>query len=315
MATSVTPSESVKGVEIKNDTIADEDDRSSSLSDLGDGGTNEELEDPHLGALNDLVGNDTEAETERLEDSPQKLRKHMGVVLSLNANADEIGSSPPPAQGPVDKSEIKHQLSSTHNSAEEHRPTLEPDVINGDADQVSDISSLEDSPEELSKMTSPTIINKKRKRPSPPASDDGGHRITSPIPTSEKRPTDSNLTPQSTSHTEEAKRASSVEDEDCNILADTRMLSDVGDDEGIIRQLAPSKAQKSKKGRRKGKKVKEDEIGKSQLGRGTLEAPEDGMEGLNGTNREKNHGEAMDLDEGHEDAEAEIVAKNEEERK
>ena len=55
------------------------DDRSSSLSEIGErGGRDEpdnEIEEP-----SDAI--DTEAETERLEDSPQKIRKHQNVVLT-----------------------------------------------------------------------------------------------------------------------------------------------------------------------------------------------------------------------------------------
>ena len=322
METAVNRSESIKGVEIEENTMVDEDDRSSSLSDLGDGGANEELDDAHRGPINDSDGNDTEAETERLEDSPQKLRKHKGVVLSLSANADDIASSPPAIQGPIVETEVIHQLYSNRNNIDVLPQALESETMNGDVDQVSDISSGrfwgsrgEGSPGVLSKVASPpTIAGKKRKRPSPPAFDESEHRFTSPVPTSQKRLSESNVAAQSTNDTEEPQRASPAVDDDCNILVDNRLLSDVGEDQGVIPQLVQSKVQKSKKGKRKGKKVKEDEIGKSQLSKGALEVPEDVIEGVNGTDGAYNHEEAMELDDVHEDAEAEVVAKNEEER-
>ena len=55
---------------------AADDDRSSSLSELGDRGG---IEHSSRAASE---ANDTEAETERLEDSPQKQRKQRNVVLS-----------------------------------------------------------------------------------------------------------------------------------------------------------------------------------------------------------------------------------------
>lgn len=316
METSVNRSKSAKGVEIDDNTVVDEDDRSSSLSDLGDGGTNEELDDAHRGPMIDSDGNDTEAETERLEDSPHKVRKHKGVIVSLSANADDTGSSPPPIQETINEIEVIHQLYPTHNSIDVLPQALEPEAMNGDVDQVSDISSLEGSLEELSKVAPPlSIAGKKRKRPSSPALEEREHRITNPVSTSQKRLSESNLAIQSTNNAEEVQRASPADDDDGNTLLDNRILSDVGEDQGVTRLLLPSKAQKSKRGKRKGKKVKEDEIGKSQLSKGALEVPEDVNEELNGTDGVYNHEEAMDLDDVHEDAEAEVVAKNEEERK
>ena len=58
---------------------ADVDDRSSSLSELGERAGNEEVDN---GSHGDSEPNDTEAETERLEDSPQKQRELHDVVLA-----------------------------------------------------------------------------------------------------------------------------------------------------------------------------------------------------------------------------------------
>lgn len=313
--TMVNRTESVEGVKIDDKTMIDEDDRSSSLSDLGDGGANEDLDDAHRGSMNDSDANDTEAETERLEESPQKLRKHKRVVLSLSANAGDIGSSPPAMQGPIHETEITHQSYIAHDNVAVLPQVLGPGVANGDIDQVSDISSLEGSPEELSKVASPpTITSKKRKRPSPPPLDDREPRPISSILSSQKRRSGSNLAEQSANNTEETPRASPADDDDGNALVDTTALSDAGEDQGVTRQLVPSKAQKSKRGKRKGKKVKEDEIGKRLLSKGALEVAEDVIEEPNGTDGAYNHEEAVDLDDVHDDAEAEVIAKNEEER-
>ena len=63
-----------------------EDDRSSSLSELGERGAHDEPETT-FGEGTDV--DDTEAETERLDDSPQKMREHQNVVLALAGQIDK----------------------------------------------------------------------------------------------------------------------------------------------------------------------------------------------------------------------------------
>ncbi len=70
---------------------ADVDDRSSSLSELGERAGHEEVDNVSHG---DSEANDTEAETERLDDSPQKQRQLHNVVLaSTNGMYGDRGSS------------------------------------------------------------------------------------------------------------------------------------------------------------------------------------------------------------------------------
>lgn len=70
--------------------ITEIDDRSSSLSEIEDGTVAEVLENGKAEPTVDADGNDTEAETERLEDSPQKLRSCKNVVLTTSNNTDHI---------------------------------------------------------------------------------------------------------------------------------------------------------------------------------------------------------------------------------
>ena len=72
-------SEVVKNGEKTDVPQADVDDRSSSLSELGERAGHEEVENVSHG---DSEANDTEAETERLEESPQKQRELNNVVLA-----------------------------------------------------------------------------------------------------------------------------------------------------------------------------------------------------------------------------------------
>lgn len=57
-----------------------EPDRSSSLSDIGDRAEENMAQPERTLAATDSDPNDTEAETERLEDSPQKLRENQNLV-------------------------------------------------------------------------------------------------------------------------------------------------------------------------------------------------------------------------------------------
>ena len=64
------------------------DDGSSSLSEIGDRAGHEDMARP---AGNESDANDTEAETERLADSPQKQRKPAALVHTLtNAHCEDI---------------------------------------------------------------------------------------------------------------------------------------------------------------------------------------------------------------------------------
>lgn len=69
----------------------EEDSRSSSLSEIGERADHDEAGNAFCDA-NDA--NDTEAETERLEDSPQKLRNHKDIVLNSTNALYEVRSGP-----------------------------------------------------------------------------------------------------------------------------------------------------------------------------------------------------------------------------
>lgn len=69
----------------------EEDDRSSSLSEIGERADHDEAGNAFYDAFD---ANDTEAETERLEDSPQKLRDHKDIVLDSTNALYEVHSGP-----------------------------------------------------------------------------------------------------------------------------------------------------------------------------------------------------------------------------
>ncbi|KAG8530818.1 uncharacterized protein KY384_004175 [Bacidia gigantensis] len=108
--------------------------RSSSLSDLEERIDNEEIDHMDLVKEDDLEANDTEAETERLEDTPLTQRKHQDVLLTSAAGVGLI-SSP-----------------------------ISPTMIDAPLRAMSEASSLAVSSEEEAHPISNTSSPRKRKR-------------------------------------------------------------------------------------------------------------------------------------------------------
>lgn len=82
----------VNGIQYTRDSTVEGDDRSSSLSEIGDRAGNDDVVSTRLGVAGGSEANDTEAETERLEDSPQKTLKHNNVVM-LSSSHDLSNST------------------------------------------------------------------------------------------------------------------------------------------------------------------------------------------------------------------------------
>lgn len=107
-------------------------DGSSSLSDIEDKDPDEQEDEDDIS--NDSEANDSEAETERLEDSPNKLRKHQDVVLSAGSDSQIYERSP---------SKLKHQTTlDTAEDDEEDEPLSE---VEDDEDNNSDNESVKSS--------------------------------------------------------------------------------------------------------------------------------------------------------------------------
>lgn len=213
---------------------AEEDDKSSSLSELEDrGGIEHSSHDAS-------EANDTEAETERLEDSPQKQRGHQDVVLTSTNGA----------YGDQLKQSIARILPETivnpgpGSEGERH-------------EQTSDISSLEDSGEESSKGVSRRLsIPTKRRRSSfeeDSASDPGNLREPS---TKAMKLFDNNAAEASAKMDTEFAPNILAADCDTQVVADTA-ISPTNEEQPRMHQ-AQSK-QKHKKGKRKGKRTPKDE--------------------------------------------------------
>ncbi|KAL9122252.1 MAG: hypothetical protein Q9187_001187 [Circinaria calcarea] len=139
---------------------SDGDDRSSSLSDIEDRPGNELVENNHVEFPQGPEGDDTEAETERLEESPQKLRKQKHVILSSSKRHD-IERATSLVQSGIESKDKTLQQVGLANASGLGDDILELDQI----DQMSEISSLGDSATETSRPTSPIKQGIKRKRP------------------------------------------------------------------------------------------------------------------------------------------------------
>ena len=138
------------------------DDTSSSLSDIEDRAANELLENNQDKSARPSDNDDTEAETERLEESPHKTRQHKNIILGL-ARVDDTSdqvlteSSNHPKQNGVLQAKRPTDKPGSRDIRFEDDPN----------DPTSDISSLGDTATEISQPASPTVkAGKKRKRSS-----------------------------------------------------------------------------------------------------------------------------------------------------
>lgn len=75
------------------ESTAEADDRSSSLSEIGDRVGNDDLVSSRSRPANGSDLDDTEAETERLEESPQKPRKNQNLVMASTSHIFSNGTS------------------------------------------------------------------------------------------------------------------------------------------------------------------------------------------------------------------------------
>lgn len=89
-----TTKELVNGIHYTRESTAEADDRSSSLSEIGDRVGNDDLVSSRSRLANGSDPDDTEAETERLEESPQKPRKNQSVVMTPTTHIFRNGTSP-----------------------------------------------------------------------------------------------------------------------------------------------------------------------------------------------------------------------------
>lgn len=153
------------------DRIGDVDvdgDGSSSLSDIEDkDGDQDNLEGEDSELSDQSDENDSEAETERLEDSPQKLRQHQDVVLSSRPDAPAYHQSPSKLQyeftAGADEEDVESLSGDDASlSGSEKGVSLDED----DNDPTTNAITLEGAQEETAKGIALDVGGNKRKRSS-----------------------------------------------------------------------------------------------------------------------------------------------------
>lgn len=308
-------------------SVAEGDDQSSSLSDIDDGPDEDEADDneaddndPPLDEV--LAQDDSEAETERLENSPLKLAKYKNVVLSSTLRQPE-----PTSAGLMQRStEVlsKDKEGSDPVQSVAHEDIFYTGISNGDRESkaAEPISVLLAEPCDGNKRvpSPPEIAGKKRKRTSPRSQEvydenedaEMARKRSSVIKSEPNGNSLSNQNSLSEQDFEERRKeleatASEIDAEQAN--EDENIVKDVG------QRSSSTKAKKGKTGKRKGKKVREAILG------GT--APDNSIP-LNDAYTVVDDGQVPDVDneeeedtalvEGDgEEAEAEIAARTEEE--
>ena len=144
--------------DIEHVSEMDHDDRSSSLSDVEDRPTavTNEKRIGNSSPMSDEAAYDTEAETERLEESPHKGRKQLNITLSVSnkATTEDVGQTHTVT---AESSRSKEIAVPVGSHGKDHDDNF---------DQTSDITSLGDSDGggESRAISSTTFAGKKRKR-------------------------------------------------------------------------------------------------------------------------------------------------------
>ena len=245
------------GIEESDKAQAEADDRSSSLSDLGDRTGVE-----HSSHAGSEEVNDTEAETERLEDSPQKERRHQDVVLTSVSGIYDDQQNPATARALPETSsnlglspsrdvplEVTNCASDPGSEAERH-------------EQTSDISSIEDSGEESGKHLSPSSSSLVKRKRSNFEEDSASEPDVIREPSAKAMKLfDGDTAEVSAKLGPMTQPVAPAEDYDMQVNANAALSP--GNEKQSRKTQAPTK-QKHQKGKRKGKKTPDHEIGNTQ---------------------------------------------------
>ncbi|KAL8823345.1 MAG: hypothetical protein Q9191_005941 [Dirinaria sp. TL-2023a] len=255
-------------------TMGDADGRSSSLSDIEDGGII--ADSPSAQAGQALDAGDTEAETERLEESPHKDRKHQNIVLTESLGDRGDGGSV-----------FKHLAVSTEEPSH--------DKVDGNtALQTSDISSLEDSSENSS-----TSYPRKRKRSARIMSAQRSREQSETIPDPLASPSGS---------TKGKALGEVIADEDMED-GDEAALSELDDEQNLHRENSVESGQEHSNDERKAKMVKsnhEQSPERPDTEIGIVVEPAETVGEVD------SNGEDGEMEEGVDDAEVDMGVRNEE---
>jgi hypothetical protein len=284
----------------------EDDSRSSSLSDIEDGLDNEQLDSINPKLRKAPVEVDSEAETERIEESPNKTQKQSDIYLTSGTQE----KSPSKLMYSTNVGDIEKELDRTDNLGE-----------TGLASNGTDLHTTVNvplSPTKSSRMVSPPsdLTGKKRKRTSGEDSNSSsGTEADQPLRKrtgSIKSDTNGNNVDEMEIEDDvddEARPERTGDEEEQHVAAahdDGALIGDM--DESDHKQVDP-RSKKSKKGKRKGKKILE-------IAEQSIRAQSEVIPEVSINSPAPTQGEEPDhLDEEEDDADdAEAAARNEEER-
>ncbi|KAL1967118.1 hypothetical protein VTN77DRAFT_3409 [Rasamsonia byssochlamydoides] len=240
----VDPPISNGGPNILIDDPLDDDGRSSSLSEIDDVSEHEPSDDESLKQERGPAEIDSEAETERIEDSPHTIRSRRDIVVT----AGRFEASPSKLAQSTTYDDIEDE--EEHDVEETPSKARRTSKSNGLAEEAEETPAPEDS-EKL--PSPPDVAGKKRKRLQ--AADDLDTEPGDEEPLRKRRGSvKSDLGEEVAAESLLSREAT----EDVTKPTDTSHNGTPADDtQDLDVPAAPTRAKKGKKGKRKGKKVKE----------------------------------------------------------
>ncbi len=288
--------------------ITEGDDRSSSLSDIEDRTANTNLARNSHTIRGGSEANDTEAETERLEDSPQKVQKHTNVVLS-SAN-DVYQESAKAAENDTHSSNGSPDRPEILRAPEDRNLAQVTRIIDARVDQTSDISSLQDSSEENERSVLPSNMSRKRKRKSLPSNNLSEDENTALGSMGKSRSPLSQAPLHSKSANKELKNETFLADKNPNSDTEKAAYIEIVAEATSSQYLLPSKS-KNKNGKRKAKKTKDENPEHPSVAIAYADSQAEHFDSIEQVNSNGEDGEMEDIGES---AEADVAARTEEGR-
>ncbi|WEW58474.1 hypothetical protein PRK78_003942 [Emydomyces testavorans] len=228
-----------------SDDIHD-DDRSSSLSEIEEGLDEHQLEDMSPRREKIVASEvDSEAETERLEDSPNRLRNRTSIVLS----ARTYGTSPSKlAQSTTYDNLDKGAVNEAQASPTEPSRNMRINGV-GDPSEETAVDGA-DSP-----SAPQAIVGKKRKRGN--SVDNDGEELDDDEPLRKRRGSPSNDGVVVAAEQDSAVPHAPQRESKNNEVSSNGEISPINDEQENDSRQSALRGRKGKKGKRKGKKVKE----------------------------------------------------------
>ena len=251
------------GVVLQGTSVAEGDDRSSSLSDIDDGPEEDDADDNDASLGEIPAQDDSEAETERLENSPQKAAKHKNVVLSSELR--EAEQSPGGTMQHSTGEQLKEKDGSVSVESMVHEDILCLGISNSDREsRAGPNHAMLAEPLDSSKTvpSPPEIAGKKRKRTSPRSQElyeenENAELMMKPSSVIKSEPNGNSMSNQnSLSDQDIEERQKELEATISEIDAEH-----ANDDEKAVKDVgqvsSSTKVKKGRTGKRKGKKLRE----------------------------------------------------------